>query len=167
VKFFEAWKSKGLNTKYRSQWSAVIGDRSVFTIWNNPFGDTEVHFDKTAKRSTFESTPGAWSRENPGVDYIKRARQCMNTGTLGEVLLLQGRRDLQPSSVESVEAVPNLFYIQFTRVEDDGLMEGVFVPKGGCHTEGEEQGTVSRNMGKTALAGLVDLDNGRPTSTSA
>lgn len=161
MKFFEAWKAKGLNTKYRSQWSAVIGDRYVFTIWNNPFGETEVYFDKTARRSTFRSTPGAWSREAPGVDYIKRARHCMNTGTLGEVLLLQGRRDPQPSSVESVESVPNLFYIQFTLVEDDGLMEGVFVPKDGGESEGGELGTVMRTLGMIAAEGLVELAKGR------
>lgn len=129
MKFFEAWKSKGLDTKYRSQWSAVIGDRYVFTIWNNPFGETEVYFDKAACRSTFRSEPGSWASEAPGVDYLNRARQCMTTGVLGEVLLLQGRRDPQPSSVESVDCVPNLFYIQFTRVEDSGEMEGLFVPQ--------------------------------------
>jgi len=129
MKFFEAWKAKGLDTKYRSQWSAIIGDRYVFTVWNNPFGDTEVYFDKTNRCSTFKSTPGDWSSEKPGVDYIRRARHCMNTGTLGEVLLLQGQRDPQPSKVESVETAPNLFHIRFTRVEDDGLVEGVFVPE--------------------------------------
>ena len=163
MKFFEAWNSKGLNTRYRSQWSAVIGDRYVFTIWNNPFGDTEVYFDKTASRSTFKSIPGAWSREAPGVDYIKRARHCMNTGKLGEVLLLQGRRDPQPSRVESVEAVPNLFYIRFTRVGDDGLMEGVFVPKDDGNTEGELLGTVMKTVGKIAATGLVEPAKKRGT----
>lgn len=155
MKFFEAWKTKGLDTRYRSQWSAVIGDRYVFTIWNNPFGDTEVYFDKAAKRSTFKSTPGDWASEAPGIDYIRRARHCMNTETLGEVLLLQGRRDPQPSKVESVETVPNLFYIRFTRVEDDGLMEGVFVPKDGV---GEEAAV--RTVGKIAIEVPLALAKG-------
>lgn len=59
--------------------------------------------------------------------------------------------------MESVEAVLNLFYIRPTRVEDDGLMEGVFVPKDGGNGEGEELGAVMRTVGKIAVEELVEL----------
>jgi len=132
MKFFEAWKQKGVITRYRSQWSAVIHEgfksRYIFTIWNNPFGDTEIFFKDGWDCSRLIVPPGQWAFTKPGRDYIARAHVCKEHQILGEVILIEGKRDPQPSKATSADIRDSMYFIEFTKVENDGTMEGNIWP---------------------------------------
>ena len=127
MKFFEAWTKKGLHTRYRSQWSALVDKRFIFTVWNNPFGETEVIFRDG--RSLLDIPAGDWSQKSPGKDYIARAKACMELMVMGEVILIEGNRTTSPSQTNTADIRDSLFYVVFTEVQDNGRIRGVFMPR--------------------------------------
>ncbi|RST52642.1 hypothetical protein [Variovorax sp. MHTC-1] len=138
MKFFEAWRAKGVTVDYRSRWSHRFEgtDRYIFTVWNDVWGpgESETRFNKVLRRSDFFCAGGdPWINEVPGQLYIQHARECMAKGIPGEVITLNGKRRSghENSQVESVDIMDQLYWLHVTRVEDDGLIEGFFARKGG------------------------------------
>jgi hypothetical protein len=133
MKFFEAWKIKGLITKYRSQWSAIVHEgyssRYIFTIWNNPHGtDTEIFFKKGWECPRLDVPPGDWAYTKPGRDYIERAKACQRFKIMGEIILIEGDRQSRPSKATSADIRDNMYWIEFTTVNDNGEMRGNIWP---------------------------------------
>ena len=90
----------------------------MFTAWLG----RDIVFDKTKRRSVYNSPPGNWIDRGEGQSYVRRAREAMENGWACRLIALEGIATKE--KVKSADFDDRFYAVWFTKVEDDGTIQG-------------------------------------------
>ncbi len=121
--FKQAWRALGNPTPGNTTWSADVEGRPVFTAWL----EREIVYDKEKRRSVYNSPPGDWVARGEGQSYIRRAREAMQNGWACRLIVLEGTAAKE--HVKSADFDDRFYAVRFTKVENDGTIQGDLLTK--------------------------------------
>jgi hypothetical protein len=124
MNFKEAWKAVGHTGASQTTWSANVDGKPVFTAWY----DRDIKWDKDKKKTVYHSVPSGQIESGTSRTYIERARDALERGLDCRLILLQ-HPEGNPHKVKSAHFDERFWCVRFTKVHDDGLIEGELIAK--------------------------------------
>lgn len=135
----EIWAGKQVNWTRGKGWCDYTPSQApVVTAWfRDENGRAEVECDANGNPARLAIPADGWiypertQERNKVAEYIKMCNDCWMSETQAQVILLIGKRNPAGIASQAREAVvrQDAYAVRFTKVQEDGLIEGVFVSR--------------------------------------